>query len=349
MYIYLPVAEISVFSPVLLSVSMLIGILAGLLGISGGFLLTPFMIALGIPAHIAVGSTGGQVFASSFSAFATYHKHKSIDYKLVFYLTIGGAVGMVGGLGVFHILSQMGNIEDILRIAFMVLLSATGLFMGLKAPRSETQKPDTARTAASENTTDKSVFSYKIYFEKSNCYINIFGLSIISIIIGFIAGLLGVGGGFLLVPALIYILRLDSHHALPVAQTNIMIISGIGLFLHSYFSHNVDTVLSLLLVVSGVTGSMIGTRFSQKISKKIMRLIFSGVLISTAMYLVVDSYVINNDNPVYMFTEIVKTQRDTLQNLFYMLANDYAILNSLLIIISATLLSYTIRFIFRKS
>jgi len=287
MHLHLPVAEMSIFVPELFSVALIIGMIAGLLGISGGFILTPFMIALGIPATIAVGSSGGQVFASSYASFTAYRKNKIIDYKLTTYLTIGGIIGIASGILIFHYLSSIGHIENILRISFIILLSFVGLLMVAHTPQNNTPQPSPVH----QKTNPKfMLFFTKSYFSKADCHTSIFMLMSSGLVIGTISGLLGIGGGFLIVPTLIYILKVPARAALAVSQTHIMCISFLGLFMHSYFNQNVDPILSLLLVFSGVTGAMIGTRFSTKLPQKATRLIFSTVIFGTVLYLIYDTF-----------------------------------------------------------
>lgn len=289
MHLHLPVAEMSIFVPELFSVALIIGMIAGLLGISGGFILTPFMIALGIPATIAVGSGGGQVFASSYASFTAYRKSKIIDYKLTTYLTIGGIIGIASGILIFHYLSSIGHIENILRISFIILLSFVGLLMVARTPQNNAPQPAASPKETNSNSKFISLFTQS-YFDKADCHTSIFMLVNTGLIIGTISGLLGIGGGFLIVPTLIYILRIPARAALAVSQTHIMCISFLGLFMHSYFNQNVDPILSLLLVFSGVTGAMIGTRFSTKLPQKATRLIFGTVIFGTVFYLIYDTF-----------------------------------------------------------
>ena len=291
MYVHLPVAEMSIFIPEILGISLLVSMLAGLLGIGGAFILTPFMIALGIPASVAVGSSGGQVFASSYSSFWMYAKNKAIDYPLTFYLTLGGVIGIILGSFTFHALIKLYDIELMVRLGFILLLGGVGSFMILLTPKENSS----SAVLASNHSSKLSLFK-KIYFSQSKCSVSLFPLIMTGIIIGFLSGLLGIGGGFLIVPVLIYLLKIPARATLAIAQTYIMCVSCGGLFLHSILNKNVDPVLSLLLVVSGVLGATIGTNFATKLSQKATRILFAVIVLMTAGYLIYDTYFISHQD-----------------------------------------------------
>lgn len=272
MYFHLPIADLTVNMPLIFSVALFTGIIAGLLGIGGGFILTPFLMILGIPASVAVGSTGAQVFSSAFASFKRYHDNKSIDYRLCGFLSIGGILGTAIGIILFRFLTHFGYIEIILKAGFIALLAMTAFLMLVKKPSPPNVRPNLN-------------MKHKLYFKTAKCAINIWGLIFTGGLIGIVSGLLGIGGGFLMVPALIYILKISPQSAVPASQTNIMIISSISLFLHSYFNNNVDPVLSILLVIAGAAGGMIGTFFNGQISQKTMRSIFAGIILITSSYL----------------------------------------------------------------
>lgn len=295
MYIHLPIAEMTIFLPELLGIALIIGLIAGLLGIGGGFILTPFMIAMGIPAGIAVGSSGGQVFSSSYAAFSRYYRKGSVDFQLALYLVGGGISGIILGTFLFKTLSEIGNIESILRGCFIIILLAVGSLLFVQSMQQIFKKSSSVKMIASEDHPQniQKTLLRATYFPQSNCHVNISLLIITSFIIGIISGLLGIGGGFLIVPALIYMHKIPARAALALSQTNIMSVSFIGLFMHAILNKNVDPFLSLLLVVAGAIGATAGARFADQMPQKLMRPIFAFLICGTAAFLIYDTYFID--------------------------------------------------------
>ena len=263
MYLYLTVAHTIIFVPYIMGLAIFVGVISGLLGISGGFILTPLMITLGIPPAIAVGSASAQVFAASLSAVTVYHKKRLIPYRFALTLITGGIIGVICGIMLFRYLSIYYNLELMIQYGFIILLLLVSGLLFLPPPQSnKILTPDTAT---------------KTHF---------FKFVITGFIIGVLSGILGIGGGFLIIPALTYYICVNGKDAIIISQTNVMCVSLISFIMHAVINHNIDPVLSIILVIGGIIGSHIGLWFGCKISPRTSRYIFMSIITSTAFILI---------------------------------------------------------------
>ncbi len=265
MYLDLPIAAVTIFVPYFLGIAFFVGGISGLLGISGGFILTPFMIALGVPASIAVGTSSVQIFAASFHAVVTYYRNKTIPYRAAFSLIGGGVLGVALGVMIFRYLSVYYNLDIIIRYSFVILLLSVACLLFVPPPQDHKHLNLNALTR-----------------------LDMVKLSSVGVVIGILSGILGIGGGFLIIPALIYFLSVDSKQAVVLSQTNIVCVSLLSFIMHAVINHNIDYVLAIILVVGGVLGSSVGLWFHHKLSRKTSRYIFITIVVVTACILIYD-------------------------------------------------------------
>ncbi len=263
MYLDLPIAAVTIFIPYFLGVAFFVGAISGLLGISGGFILTPFMIALGIPASIAVGTSSVQIFAASFHAVITYYRNKTIPYRAALSLILGGVLGVVLGVMIFRSLSVYYNLDMIIRYSFVILLLSVACLLFVPPPHEHKHLNLNALTR-----------------------LDMVKLSSVGVVIGILSGILGIGGGFLIIPALIYFLSVNSKQAVVLSQTNIACVSLLSFIMHAAINHNIDYVLAVILVVGSVLGASVGLWFHHKISRKTSRYIFITIVVVTACVLI---------------------------------------------------------------
>lgn len=287
--IYLPVAEITVAAPLFLALAFIVGMLSGALGVGGGFLVTPLMIALGAPAAVAVGSASGQVFASSYASITAASRRKIIDYKLAFFMLSSGLFGAGVGVLLFKGLADSGNAESFIKMCFTILLISVGVLMFRGAPASASAKQPQASLINPDIRAPGRIMRLlawrRIYFPRSRVKIGVPALMLTGGVIGLISGFLGIGGGFLTVPALIYLLRVPISTAASTSQAQVMILSLFALFSHALLNHNVDFLLSVVLIVGGAPGARIGARLASKVPGDKLRPVFSIVMLGTALFL----------------------------------------------------------------
>jgi uncharacterized membrane protein YfcA len=273
MQIYLPIAGMPVDIILLLLLGIATGILSGMFGVGGGFLMTPILIFMGIPPAIAVSSSANQVVASSLSGFMAHWQRKNVDFKMGLMLLIGGFFGSGLGVVIFHSLQRSGMINLAISLSYVFILGTIGLLMLIEAIRSIANKrKNIVITKAYEaSKLQKMDLPLKIYFHRSKVEMS----AIVPIVIGLVAGILvsimGIGGGFIMVPAMIYLLKVPTQIAVGTSLFQIIFTSSIVTFLQALTNNTIDIVLTLLMLAGSVTGAQLGTRMAVKIPAENLR------------------------------------------------------------------------------
>lgn len=265
MQIYLPIAELSVNLFFLIGIGGAVGFLSGLFGVGGGFLLTPLLIFTGIPAPVAVASVTGQVVAASTSGALSYWRRASIDFHLALYLVLAGVLGAFGGVSAFSALRAAGQLDLVISVSYLVFLGSVGTLMLTEAVRS------LLRRRAGIVVRDKLPGQHnwvhglplRVRFKRSNLYVSVLPVLMIGMSIGFLGSLLGIGGGFILVPALIYILRVPGNVVIGTSLVQVLAIMAASTVLHAVNSQSVDILLAFCLMVGGVIGAQFGASAGQ--------------------------------------------------------------------------------------
>ena len=280
MEVYLPIAEMPVNVFIILAMGAAVGFVSGLLGIGGGFLLTPFLIFSGIPSAVAVASVTPQIVASSASGALSYWRRKAIDLKLAGVLFVAGAIGSVGGAWVFARLGRTGNLELVIALSYMVLLGAIGALMLAEAIRAMLRtrrgEPPLARRPGAHNWVHG--LPLKMRFRRSRLYISLIPILVLGATIGFLGTLLGIGGGFILVPALIYLLRVPTNIVIGTSLVQTLVTMAVATMLHAAGTATVDAVLALMLMVGGVIGAQFGAQIGLRLRGEYLRAIM-GLLV----------------------------------------------------------------------
>jgi len=278
--VYLPIAEMPVNVFIILAMGAAVGFVSGLLGIGGGFLLTPFLIFSGIPSAVAVASVTPQIVASSASGALSYWRRKAIDLKLAGVLFVAGAIGSVGGAWVFARLGRTGNLELVIALSYMVLLGAIGALMLAEAIRAMLRtrrgEPPLARRPGAHNWVHG--LPLKMRFRRSRLYISLIPILVLGATIGFLGTLLGIGGGFILVPALIYLLRVPTNIVIGTSLVQTLVTMAVATMLHAAGTATVDAVLALMLMVGGVIGAQFGAQIGLRLRGEYLRAIM-GLLV----------------------------------------------------------------------
>jgi uncharacterized membrane protein YfcA len=260
--IYLPIAELSVNMFVIFGMGAAVGFLSGLFGVGGGFLLTPLLIFSGIPPVVSVASVAAQIVASSTSAALSYWRRQLIDMKLAGVLVAAGVVGSATGVVVFNGLRSLGQLDLIVSLAYVTFLSLVGGLMLNESVRAivDARRGRPAPLHRPGQHSWLHGLPLKMRFRRSGIYISVIPVVVIGLGIGFLGALLGVGGGFILVPALIYLLRVPANIVVGTSLVQIVVTMTVATILYAASGQSVDIVLALILMVGGVIGAQFGAR-----------------------------------------------------------------------------------------
>lgn len=282
--IYLPIAELPVNMLLIFGMGAAVGFLSGLLGVGGGFLLTPLLIFSGVPPAVSVASVTPQVVASSASAALTYLRRRMIDLKLVGVLTLAGIAGSAAGVLVFGMLRRAGQLDFVVAISYVTFLSLIGALMLTESVRAMIRtrmgRPMPLRRPGQHIWVHGLPF--KMRFKRSRLYISAIPVIAIGAAVGFLGAVLGIGGGFLLVPALIYLLRMPTNLVIGTSLAQIVATMAIATVLHAYTNQSVDIVLALLLMIGGVLGAQFGVQAGQRIRGEQLRALMAILVIVVA-------------------------------------------------------------------
>jgi uncharacterized membrane protein YfcA len=289
MQIYLPIAEVSVNMYTLLGLGGIVGLLSGLFGVGGGFLITPLLFFIGIPPAVAVATGANQVVASSVSAVLAQLKRKAVDIPMGLVLLVGGIFGSAGGIWVFNLLTQLGQIDLAVQLCYVVFLGSIGLLMLQEAVRTmrRQKKGSGARKKRNQHTWAHNL-PFKFKFRASGLYISVIPPLIVGVVVGILAAIMGVGGGFIMVPAMIYLLNMPTKVVIGTSLFQILFVSAFTTFMHAITNQTVDVMLAMLLIVGGVVGAQIGSRLGGRLKAEQLRILLALLVILVAAKLGAD-------------------------------------------------------------
>jgi uncharacterized membrane protein YfcA len=289
MDIYLPIAEVSLNAFVLLGLGAAIGFLSGVFGVGGGFLLTPLLIFIGVPPAIAVASSANQLVGASVSGVIAHWRRGNVDFKMGFVLLLGGLAGSVFGVWVFTLLKRVGQIELVISLAYVILLGTLGGLMFVESVRSllRQRRPGGSRRKLHQHNWMHGL-PLKTRFRKSKLYISALLPTALGLGVGILSAIMGIGGGFLLVPAMIYMLGMPTAMVPGTSLLQIIFVAANVTFLQAYTNRTVDGVLALILLVGGVLGAQIGSRFGTKLRGEQLRFLLAAMVLAVAAKLAYD-------------------------------------------------------------
>jgi hypothetical protein len=278
--IYLPIADLPVNIFLVLAMGLAVGFISGMFGIGGGFLMTPLLIFIGVSPAVAVATVSSHIAASSMSGAVSYWRRRALDLALALMLLAGGIIGTVAGVWLFTLLRSVGQLDITIGVSYVLLLGSVGGMMvieGVRAIlRAHQGKPVQLRHPGSH--TWVHGLPLKIRFKESRIYISAIPVVAIGLTMGFVGAIMGIGGGFLLVPMLIYLLRVPTNVVIGTSMVLTLITMASATILHAATNHLVDAVLALILMVGGVIGAQFGARAGQKMRSERLRLLL-GVLV----------------------------------------------------------------------
>lgn len=288
--IYLPITEISVNLVVMLGLGAAVGFLSGMFGVGGGFLLTPFLMFSGIPAPIAVASGANQIVATSVSGALAQWRRGNIDLRMGAVLIVGGVAGALIGVFVLKVLREAGQAGLIISLTYVALLGVIGALMlgeSLRAiRRARAGKHPTGRKPGQHNWIHG--LPLKLRFPRSRLYISAIPPLVIGWVVGLLTAFLGVGGGFIMVPAMIYLLRMPTNVVIGTSMFQIIFVTAVVTVLHATLNHTLDVVLALILAAGGVMGGQFGFRAGQRLRGEQLRAMLAVMVLAVALRLLFD-------------------------------------------------------------
>ena len=283
MDIYLPIAGLSVNALMIIALGGVVGLLSGMVGVGGGFLTTPILIFYGIPPAVAVASSTTQITGTSVSGMLAYRRRRGVDYRMGAVLVAGGTLGSVAGGWLFRILQESGQIDTVIALLYVILLGSIGILMGKEAATAlDIIKPKTEPKPRRRHNPLIAVLPMRWRFYQSGLYISPlapFGLGFLS---GVLTVLLGVGGGFIIVPAMIYLLGMSTTVVVGTSLMQILFVTAATTIIHATTTKSVDIVLAVLLLLGSVVGAQFGARFAQKAKPELLRMFLAIIVLSVA-------------------------------------------------------------------
>ncbi|MAM60424.1 sulfite exporter TauE/SafE family protein [Maritimibacter sp. UBA3975] len=287
MQIYLPIAEVSVNAFLLFGLGGIVGILSGMFGVGGGFLMTPLLFMIGIPPAVAVATGTNQIVASSISGVLAHLKRKTVDLKMGLVLLSGGLVGAGLGVQLFAYLRSIGQVDLLVTLSYVVFLGIIGFLMLVESVRALLRS---RRMAAPKRRKHNWVHAlpFKTKFRTSGLYISAIPPILVGFSVGVLAAIMGVGGGFIMVPAMIYILGMPTKVVVGTSLFQIIFVAAFTTLMHAWENHTVDLGLAVLLIVGGVIGAQVGARIGLRIKAEQTRILLALLVVGVCLNLAMD-------------------------------------------------------------
>lgn len=305
MQVYLPIAEISVNALLILILGGAVGFLSGLFGVGGGFLMTPLLIFIGVPPAVAVGTQANQLVGASVSGVLAHWRRNNVDVKLGLVMLAGGALGTGLGVWLFGRLQKLGHIDLVISLSYVLFLGTVSGLMLTESVRALLKGRGTATRSKLHHHTWLHGLPFKMRFPRSRLYISALLPALIGFVGGVLVAIMGIGGGFLLVPAMIYILGMPTALVAGTSLFQIIFTTGLAAFLQAVGNQTVDIVLALLLLVGGVIGAQFGTRAGTRLRGEQARALLALMVLGVAVKLAVDLVIRPED--IYSITLPVTT------------------------------------------
>jgi len=281
MEIYLPIAEMPVNVFLIIGLGAAVGFLSGMFGVGGGFILTPFLMFWGIPPAVAVATQSPQIVASSMSGVMSHWRKGNVDFKMGGVLLGGGLVGSIAGIHLFNALKAAGQADLFIALSYVIFLGSVGSLMfweSLQAVRQSAGGGAPARRSAGAHYWVHG-WPLKVRFHRSKLYISAIPPIMLGFLIGLLSVVMGIGGGFILVPAMIYLLRMPSSIVVGTSLFQIIFIGAFSTILHAFTNQSVDAILAALLISGGVIGAQFGVRYGERLRSDWMRLCLAALLL----------------------------------------------------------------------
>lgn len=302
MQVYLPIAEMAVSAETIFLLSAFVGLVSGIFGVGGGFLTTPFLIFTGIPPAVAVGTQASQLVASSVAGTLSHFQRGNVDVKMGLVMMTGGFFGSITGIMIFKLLSHFGQIDLAISLLYIVLLGGIGTMMLVESGVSALRKKDDVRKAFNDTRISPLILAlpYKMRFPRSKLFISALVPGGIGFIGGVLAAILGIGGGFLIVPAMIYILGMPPLLVAGTALFQVIFTTASATIMHSMLNHTVDVVLASILILGVVVGTQFGVLIARFFRGQAARVTLALIILGVCIKLCFDLFV----TPVDLFSTV---------------------------------------------
>ncbi|MDR9815080.1 sulfite exporter TauE/SafE family protein [Rhizobium hidalgonense] len=289
MTIYLPIAELSVNIFIILGMGAAVGFLSGMFGVGGGFLITPLLIFYNIPPVVAVATGANQVVASSISGAITHFRRGTLDVKLGTVLLIGGLTGATVGIWIFSLLRAIGQLDLIISLMYVIFLGTVGGLMLLESinamRRAARNEPPAPRKPGDQHWVHR--LPLKVRFKKSKIFLSVIPIVALGFAIGILTSIMGVGGGFIMVPAMIYLLRIPTNVVVGTSLFQIIFVTAYTTIVQAATNFSVDIVLAFILMVAGVIGAQYGVRVGQKLRGEQLRALLGLLVLAVGLRLAI--------------------------------------------------------------
>lgn len=290
MQIYLPIAEISVNVFLLLGLGGVVGFLSGVFGVGGGFLITPLLLFIGVPSGVAVATGANQVVASSISGMLAQLRRKGVDFRMGSVLLVGGVVGSFAGVQVFAYMDMLGQVDVLVQLSYVIFLGLIGGLMFWESARAilraRRQGVHVVRRAHGHSWLHGLPF--KMRFRASGLYVSVLPPAVVGACVGFLAAIMGVGGGFILVPAMIYLLGMPTRVVVGTSLFQIIFVAGFTTVMHAINSQTVDMMLAFVLIIGGVVGAQIGSKVSTRLKAEQLRILLAMLVLAVCGKIALD-------------------------------------------------------------
>jgi len=290
MYLYLPVALTSVNVLIPVGLGLAVGLLSGLFGVGGGFLMTPLLIMVGIPSTVAAATDSNQIVAASTSGTYAHWRVGNVDFKMGLYLLAGGFIGGLLGVEAIKILRATGNADFVIKMTYVLMLGIVGTYMFFESLHSMRKNKVESVKAEKESSLGRFLKSLPLqtHFEKSGVTHSALLPLLFGGLVGILAAIMGVGGGFLMVPVMVYILRMPMHVVVGTSLFQILFNCIEVTFLQSYTNHNVDFILAVLLLLGSTIGAQVGAVFGRKLKGEQLKIILAVIVLVVTAKIVLE-------------------------------------------------------------
>ena len=304
MHIYLPIAEMSVNIFLILAMGGGIGFLSGLFGVGGGFLMTPLLIFIGVPAPVAVGTEANQIVASSVSGVLAHWRRGNVDFKMGSILLVGGFFGSSAGVVLFKYLQFIGQIDLVIKLSFIIFLGIIGSLMFWESIRTiiRSHNPASRRRKLHQHNWLHGL-PLKVRFRKSKLYISAILPFAIGAVVGVLSAIMGVGGGFIMVPAMIYLLGMPTSVVIGTSLFQIIFVTANVTFLQALTVQTVDILLAILLLAGAVVGAQFGSKYSVRMKGEQLRALLAIMVLGVCIKIIVD--LVTKPTDLYSITPLL--------------------------------------------